>query len=226
MGLCRTSTRQLPDLRRGKRAAPVAAVVPRGPKSAPAPHTLRLLDAVVRTEVVVMVMVVRGGGGDGGGGRGGYRSWGSRPPRGLEVLARWDRERRGAVGTPVCDKQRMGRRKTREREQECTRRAGIRGRLCLGIVSIEEENVGMGDELSERETHRQRGGGHVKGLKKGAHCFNSLLRATTYVYTEHALRTPPPLTRKSIQSFKIAQRCLDGAPFKMDPLERRTNHWR
>ena len=58
---------QLSDLRRGKGAAPVAAVVPRGPKAAPAAHALGLLYAVVGAEMVVMVMAVhrgRGGGRD------------------------------------------------------------------------------------------------------------------------------------------------------------------
>ena len=150
MGLCGASAaRQRPDLRRGKRAAPMAAVVSRGPKSTPAAHALH---AVVRTEMVVvvmMMMMVRGGGGHGGGGRGSHGCWGCRPPRGLEVLARWDRERRGAVGAPVGYEQRVGRRETREGEQEGARCAGVRGRLCLGVVSIEEENVGMWDELPE-----------------------------------------------------------------------------
>ena len=163
MGLCGASAaRQRPDLRRGKRAAPMAAVMSRGPKSAPAAHALH---AVVRTEMVVvvmMMMMVRGGGGHGGGGRGSHGCWGCRPPRGLEVLARWDRERRGAVGAPVGDEQRVGRRETREGEQEGARCAGVRGRLCLGVVSIEEENVGMWDELPESSD-----GGHAAPENKG-----------------------------------------------------------
>jgi hypothetical protein len=57
---------QLPELRRGKGAAPVAAVVPRSPKAAPAAHALGLLYAVVGAEMVVMaVHRGRGGGRDG-----------------------------------------------------------------------------------------------------------------------------------------------------------------
>jgi hypothetical protein len=138
---------QLPELRRRKGAAPVAAVVPRGPKAAPAAHALRLFYAVVRAEVVMMaVHCGRGGGGVGRGrGRGGYGRGGCGPPGGLEVFTRWDGERRGAVGAPVGDEQRVGWRKTREREQEGTRSAGIRGGLCLGVVSVEEKNVGVGN---------------------------------------------------------------------------------
>ena len=161
MGQCRASaTGQRPDLRGRKRAAPVAAVVARGPKSAPATHALRLLHAIVRTEevvvVVVMVRVVWGRRGHGGGGRGSYGRWWRRPPRGLEVLARRDRERRSAVGAPVGDKQRVGRRETGEGEQEGAGCAGIRRRLCLGVVSIEEENVGVWNELPESSEGRPR----------------------------------------------------------------------
>jgi hypothetical protein len=60
----------------------------------------------------------------------------------------------------------VGWRKTREREQEGTRRARIRGGLCLGIVSVEEEHVSVGDELPTRKSRRQRGGPH-KEVKKG-----------------------------------------------------------
>ena len=62
--------------------------------------------------------------------------------------------------------------------------------------------------------------------KKGAHCLDSLLRTTTDVHAKHTLSTPAPLTRETIQSFQIAQRRLDRAPLKMDPLERRADHWR
>ena len=57
---------QLPQLRRGERAAPLAAVVPCRPESAPAPHALRFLHAVA--QVVVMVMVAHCGRGGVAGG--------------------------------------------------------------------------------------------------------------------------------------------------------------
>jgi hypothetical protein len=46
---------------------------------------------------------------------------------------------------PVGDEQGVGRRETRERKQEGTRCAGICGGLCLGVVSVKEDYVGVGD---------------------------------------------------------------------------------
>ena len=42
-------------------------------------------------------------------------------------------------------------RESRKGEQECARRTGIRRGLCLGVVSVEEEDVGVRDQLRVHE---------------------------------------------------------------------------
>ncbi len=42
-------------------------------------------------------------------------------------------------------------RKSRKGEQERARRTGIRRGLCLGVVSVEEEDVGVRDQLPVHE---------------------------------------------------------------------------
>jgi hypothetical protein len=57
----------------------------------------------------------------------------------------------------VGDEQGAGRCETRERKQEGTRCAGICGGLCLGVVLVEEDYVGVGDLLLQCGPYRQEG---------------------------------------------------------------------
>jgi len=43
----------------------------------------------------------------------------------------------------------MGRSDSRKGEKECARRTGIRGGLCLSVVSVKEKDIGMGDQLGK-----------------------------------------------------------------------------
>ena len=102
----------------------------------------------------------------------------------------------------------MGWGESRKSEKKCARRTGVRGGLCLSVVSVKEKDIGVGNQLRENNEDGQIPG-VMRRKKLSAYCLDSLLRPSTNVNAEHTLSTPSTLSCKSIQTLKVAQRRLD-----------------
>jgi hypothetical protein len=119
------------------------------------PHALRFLYAVT---LVVVIEVARRGRGVIEGGRYGSSRWCGRastlkiesaPASGCRELRR--------LRYPVRSEERMRWRESCERHEECAGCASVRWELRLRIVSVGEEDIGMGDQLRDDGT-----GGHFQ----------------------------------------------------------------
>lgn len=69
------------------------------------------------------------------------------PARALEVLARGDGEHGCAVPAPVRDEEGVRRSEGREGQEEGARGGGVRGGVGACVVAVEEDDVGVRDEL-------------------------------------------------------------------------------